>query len=127
MQMPISSVAGVSSASAVTDAATRGQPNLQAGGAQTKAVETTTLQAVKEVSKQPEAAEVKGAVEKINQAVQSSASGLEFSVDEETGINLVKVVDTQTKEVIRQIPSEEAVHIAMVLDKLQGLLVRDKA
>lgn len=67
------------------------------------------------------------AVDKINQTVNVRASNLNFSVDEETGLRVVKVMDTSTKEVIRQFPSEEALSIARSLDQLKGLLVRDKA
>jgi len=37
------------------------------------------------------------------------------------------VVDMATKDVIRQIPTPEVLAIAKALDKLQGLLVKDKA
>ena len=40
---------------------------------------------------------------------------------------MVKVVDQSTKEVIRQIPSEEMLAIAKALDSLKGLLVRQTA
>lgn len=70
---------------------------------------------------------LKQATEKLNQAMRMMASNLQFTVDEETGIDVVKVVDTDTKEVIRQFPSEEVLAIAKAFDQLQGLLVRDKA
>ncbi len=128
MQMPISSVSGAAAASPITNSQVRDQ-QAQAAAAQFKPVETATQQAVQAIKPQADPSEVKDSVAKINKAIQAQAagSGLEFSVDEETGINLVKVMDIQTKEVIRQIPSEEAVHIAQALDKLQGLLVREKA
>ncbi len=66
-------------------------------------------------------------LDKINKFVQARASNVQFSLDDDTGIRIVKVIDTSTKEVIRQIPTEEAVHIAKVLDQLQGLLIRQKA
>lgn len=72
-------------------------------------------------------ADLEQAVKKVNEFVQSRASDVQFSLDEETGIRVVKVVDRSTKEVIRQIPSEEMLHIAQALDKLQGLLIRQKA
>lgn len=84
-------------------------------------------QAVQASSAAPKLEEVKSAVEKINKAVQSFDRNLQFSVDSDTKMNIVKVIDTQTKDVIRQFPSEEALKIAQALDKLQGLLVRDKA
>lgn len=67
------------------------------------------------------------ATEKLNQAIRLMASNLQFTIDEETGIDVVKVVDTDTKEVIRQFPSEEILAIARAFDQLQGLLVKDKA
>lgn len=67
------------------------------------------------------------AVKKANQTIQLLRSNLQFSVDEATGIDVVKFIDTQTKEVIRQIPSEEMLSIAHRLDELTGMLIRDKA
>jgi flagellar protein FlaG len=55
------------------------------------------------------------------------AVSLDFQVDEDTGIHVVKVLDTDTKEVIRQFPSEEILAIAKAFDTVKGLLVRDKA
>jgi flagellar protein FlaG len=67
------------------------------------------------------------ATDKINKTIRMLASNLSFTVDEETGMDVVKVVDMDTKEVIRQFPSEEVLAIAKALDQLQGLLVKDKA
>ncbi|EGF30306.1 hypothetical protein IMCC9480_1720 [Oxalobacteraceae bacterium IMCC9480] len=55
------------------------------------------------------------------------ASSIEFSIDESSGRTLIKVVDTDTNTVLRQFPTKEAIAISNELDKLQGLLVRDKA
>lgn len=66
------------------------------------------------------------AVDTINKVVQVFNNGVEFSVDESTGINLVRVVDKGTKEVIRQLPGEEVVNFARVLDSLQGLLIKQR-
>lgn len=85
------------------------------------------VQAVQASTAAPNAEQLKSAIEKINKAVQSFDRNLQFTVDSDTKMNIVKVIDTQTKDVIRQFPSEEALKIAQALDKLQGLLVRDKA
>ena len=66
-------------------------------------------------------------VSKLNSMVQGLANGLQFSIDEESKTQVVKLVDLDTKEVIRQIPSEEAISIAQAIDRFQGLLVKDKA
>ena len=70
---------------------------------------------------------VKDAALKVEKFVASVGSELNFSVDNDTGINVVKVLDSKTKEVIRQMPSREIIQLAQALDKVQGLLVRDKA
>lgn len=71
--------------------------------------------------------QVSEAVKKINDVIQVVDRNLEFTVDKDTDMTVVKVIDSESKEVIRQIPSEEVVQIAKALDKLQGLLLRDKA
>ncbi len=83
--------------------------------------------AVQATASIPKAEQVKAAVEHINKFVQTLSSDLKFTVDEETGIPVVKVVDTKTKDVIRQIPSEETLAIAQALDRLQGLILHQKA
>ena len=71
--------------------------------------------------------DVDQAAQKINEALQTVSQKLEFSVDKDTEAVVVKVMDKETGEVIRQIPSEELLKIAKALDKLQGLLVKDQA
>lgn len=68
---------------------------------------------------------VKGAAEQINKLIQQFDRNLQFTVDEETGTNVVRVIDNESKEIIRQMPTEEMLAIAKALDKLQGLLIKD--
>lgn len=50
-----------------------------------------------------------------------------FSVDERSGEHVIRVLDKSTKEIIRQIPSEEAIRIKESIDRFQkGLLVNIK-
>ncbi len=67
------------------------------------------------------------ALEEVQSAINVVANDLRFSFDEDTGRTLVKIVDRETDEVIKQIPSEELVQISKALDKLQGLLVKQEA
>lgn len=83
-------------------------------------------QAVQAVEKKLEPAAIKQASEQINEVLRQFDRNLQFTVDEDTGIDVVKVIDGETEEVIRQFPSEEVLAIARALDKLQGLLIRDK-
>lgn len=70
---------------------------------------------------------VEDAVKRIADFVVPSQSALSFSVDDVSGTQVVTIVDTQSNEVVRQFPSKEAIAIARALDKLQGLLIKDKA
>lgn len=82
---------------------------------------------VQEPTPAPTAQQVKDAVKNINEAMRAQAQGVEFSVDAESEKMVVKVIDQETKEVLRQMPSEEALAIAKALDRAQGLLIRQKA
>jgi flagellar protein FlaG len=73
------------------------------------------------------AAQVEQMVQEVRQVVEPVAQNLRFSIDEGSGRPIVKVVDAQTEEVLRQIPSEELLAISRALDKLKGLLLHRKA
>lgn len=75
----------------------------------------------------PSLAQVKQAVQNINKTMQALSQNLEFTIDEDSDRTIVKVIDQETKEVIRQMPSKETLEIAKALDKVQGLLIRQKA
>ncbi len=63
--------------------------------------------------------EVRQAVGKINEIVQSVQRDLSFNMDEDSGKTVIKVVDTESGELIRQIPSEEVLAIASQLREFQ--------
>lgn len=89
---------------------------------------TQAVAAVQQPAPTPRAEQITQALKDINQALESSqARNLEFSVDEESSRTIVKVVDRQTHEVIRQMPTQEALEIAKSLDKAISLLARQKA
>ncbi len=72
--------------------------------------------------------EVRKAANQVNEALKGTASSdLQFSVEGENKDVVVRVVDSQTKELIRQIPSEQMVAISKAMDNLSGLLVQQKA
>lgn len=79
--------------------------------------------------------QVEKTVSALNSFVQSIQRGIQFSVHEETGRNIITVTDIETDEVIRRFPSEQvlavAEHIAETLavpeERSLGLLVNGKA
>jgi flagellar protein FlaG len=76
---------------------------------------------------QADAAKLSEAVRSINETMRSLAPGLEFSVDHDSHRTVVKIVDQETKELIRQMPTAEALEIAKALDRVQGLLISLRA
>ena len=67
------------------------------------------------------------AVSSIQQFVQTVQRNLNFSLDESTGKVVVKVTDGASGEVIRQIPSEDALRLAESLEQARGLLFKAEA
>lgn len=95
-----------------------------------KSAATTGLNGTVEAKKPADSAElkeVKQAVSDINKAMQFMSRQLEFSVDTDSDRTIVKVIDQQTREVIRQMPTKEALEIGKALEKAQGLLIKQTA
>nr|WP_232286069.1 flagellar protein FlaG [Pseudomonas fulva] len=70
---------------------------------------------------------VEQAVSSIQSFVQSIRRDLNFSLDDSSGRVVVKVTDTTSGEVIRQLPSEEALRLAESLEEVRSLLFKAEA
>ena len=66
-------------------------------------------------------------VDELNDYVQNLHREIQFSVDSESNQTIIKVIDANTGEVIRQLPPDEMMRLVKRLDELEGLLVREKA
>ncbi|NOX26647.1 MAG: flagellar protein FlaG [Gammaproteobacteria bacterium] len=77
--------------------------------------------------REPDQQEVDQAVQNLNDYVQNIERNLEFSVDRNNGNTVISVIDSQTEEVIRQIPPEKAVNAVRNLQRLEGLLLSAEA
>ena len=78
----------------------------------------------------PSSVQLSNAVDVINVVMRQSNHSLEFSVDTSSKMPIVKVMDTETGVLIRQIPSEETLAISQSIDEFlhrQGLLLEQKA
>lgn len=64
-------------------------------------------------------------VQQVNEAL--NPHGVQFEVQDQDGSVVVKVVDQESGDVIRQIPSEEALAVAERLDELTGRLFNQEA
>ena len=90
-------------------------------------IELNTNASQKDVEKKDDSAKqaenLQVAVSQINDYVQNLQRNLQFTVDEESGKDVVTVIDSQSEEVIRQIPSEEALELArrLATNKEEGV------
>ncbi|MGY4532424.1 flagellar protein FlaG [Pseudomonas sp. TE3786] len=66
-------------------------------------------------------------VSDINSYAQTVQRGLSFNVDDKSGDVVVKVIDTDSGKVIRQIPSEELLKLAEQLEDIRSLMFEAKA
>lgn len=67
----------------------------------------------------PSAAEVENALSIVNKAAIFEQRSLSFVVDEASGRSIIKVMDRNNDQLIRQIPSEELLKVAQNIKKLQ--------
>lgn len=66
-------------------------------------------------------------VAELNDYMQNLNRSLQFSVDDQSGDTVIKVVDSETEEVVRQIPSEEILRVRNAIEKYRGILLETQA
>ena len=100
---------------------TVGKGDLQ--GSRLRPVANQESSRVERTEKQNEAMreELDNAVSQLNDFVQSVQRDLQFEVNDETGQTVVRVIDQQTDEVVRQIPDELALRLAENLQQDEPL------
>lgn len=81
-----------------------------------------TAQAPSRVSASDLQQKLQEAAQRANSYFEVTDTGLRFEVGKRTGRIIVTVVDRETDEVIRQIPTEEMVRISERMNELRGLL-----
>lgn len=69
------------------------------------------------LEEKPSTEKLQKAVEHINQSFKQRETAVQFTIDRETKRNVVKMVDSNTGEVIRQIPSEVTLAISKAIDE----------
>lgn len=96
---------------------------------ETPRTNVTPVADVEEKSKEHEAdqGKLKAAVQEIEKFVQSIKRNLEFSIDEASGKVVVKVIASDSGEVVRQIPNEEVLKLANSLNDASSLLFSAQA
>lgn len=59
--------------------------------------------------------------------INGQGIGLKFSVDKDTGTRIIQVINVDTGEVVRQIPSEEVIAFLHQLEERKGTLLSIKS
>ena len=78
-------------------------------------------------AEEPQRVALEKAVTDMREFVQATQRNLDFSIDDSTGKVVVKVIATDSGEVIRQIPSETALKLAQNLSDASSLLFDTRA
>ena len=65
---------------------------------------------------------LKSAIKLLNEQMVSTSRGLGFSYDDSKNSPVIKVMNLESGEVIRQIPSEDLLSLAHKIDDLKGIL-----
>ena len=69
---------------------------------------------------------IEQAAQRMNDHVQLVNRQLEFKIDEDSGRTVITVLDSDTQEIIRQIPNDEALRFAQKLQQSDELELFDK-
>jgi flagellar protein FlaG len=69
--------------------------------------------------------ELAGKVSELNALAQQMRRELQFTIEEDSGEMVVKIIDKETNEVIRQIPQEAIVELRKRLEDAAGVIFRD--
>ncbi len=76
----------------------------------------------------PTSAVLQKAVDQANQVLQAKTSNeMQFSIVKGAGIEVVKMVSTETGETVMQFPSEAMIEIAKTIDQVSGAIIKTKA
>lgn len=120
--------AGTSSQIAQSQAVAQSQPVTEAARAQASSEDAANRAASSAANTEA----LREAIDRAQSAIAPKARDITFSLNEKTNSVVVKIIDRESEEVIRQIPSEEFLRIAETLNSQienirAGLLVEQKA
>lgn len=69
---------------------------------------------------------IRAAIDSVNKAIVGANRQFEFSVHEKTNRVMVKVIDTDTKEIVREIPPEKILDMVAQMWEMAGILVDER-
>lgn len=105
-------------------ASSAGRPDNQGTG---KALPESGGKLPEQAAPAPTPERVEQAVQQIQSYLNDSQRQLQFQVDADSGRTIVRVVNPETKELIRQIPGEEMLKLARAMGASGGRIISDLA
>jgi len=73
------------------------------------------------------AVDPRSVVNELNQALKQINSRFSASVDDATGMVVVRITDRNTGELVKQVPPQQVLDASVSMEKIIGLLVNDEA
>ncbi len=115
-------VASAAPSTEVASTEVKGVKDLPSGGSDLPAKD---IQKELESLKESQKPNIEQAVTEINEYVQSVQRDLHFSVDEDSGLTVIRVRDKESGELIRQIPEDIFLSLAQNLKENQTINLLD--
>lgn len=119
-EIQLSATAGISISPTKPEQNTRSERVLEAERASEVSLQSDSVDTQNDKDNQDKTelvTEVKNNLEKLNTFIPVTATNLSFEFDEQGESPVVKVIDSSSEEVIREIPSEEFREMAKALDE----------
>jgi len=93
-----------------------------------KNIDQKELQEAKTIPKDKiiERHQIVDALEKMSKTIELFNKRLKFAIDEESKRIVVKVIDTETNKIVREIPPEEVLRFVAKLHKFLGIFIDKK-
>ena len=85
-----------------------------------------TVPSAEQVAQVVDTRAIDAAVKSANAAVRQMNTNLTFQTDDSTGRVVVRVIDSETQKVLRQMPSEEMLSLSKAIDRMRGLMIHLK-
>ena len=71
-------------------------------------------------------AKTEALVKELNSALEKVDGDYSVSVDNDTGMVVVRITDVETGELVKQVPPQQVLDVSMSVEKIIGLLVDDQ-
>lgn len=123
--MDINAIGGTLPPATIKATASAGPPELRLLGSGKAAVRDEPM--LKKGALESSKEQLEELVEDIQQATKVMQRNLNFSIDDSTGFTVIKVTDALSGDVIRQMPTEDALRLAERLDEMRSLLFEAQA